>query len=143
MESFKSLVQWLGEYEAALWWSAAISLALLLLSPLAVGWVVMKLPTDYFTTKKRRRARWLRKYPELQPVIAIAKNLSGILLAIAGLVMLVVPGQGLLTLVAGLLLIDFPGKYRLERWLATRPPVWRSINWLRQRAGREPLQPPT
>jgi hypothetical protein len=75
-------------------------------------------------------------------VVIVAKNLLGILLALAGLVMLVVPGQGLLTLVAGLMLVDFPGKYRLERWLATRPPVWRSINWLRRRAGREPLEQP-
>jgi hypothetical protein len=142
MESLKPLFQWLGEYEVVLWWSFAISLALLVLSPLAVAWVVVKLPTDYFTTKRRRRARWMRRYPELQPAIAIAKNVLGILLVFAGIVMLVVPGQGLLTLVAGLMLIDFPGKYRLERWLATRPPVWRSINWLRKRASREPLQPP-
>jgi hypothetical protein len=40
------------------------------------------------------------------------------------------------------MLLDFPGKYRLERWLATRRAVWRSINWLRRRAGREPLQQP-
>ena len=142
MQWIDPLLDWAKANDAILWWTFAVSLALLLLSPMAVAWVAVKLPTDYFTTRKRRRARWLRKYPALQPVIAIAKNLLGVVLALAGLVMLVVPGQGLLTLVAGLMLIDFPGKYRLERWLATRRPVWRSINWLRKRAGREPLQPP-
>ena len=56
--------------------------------------------------------------------------------------MLVAPGQGLLTLAAALVLLDFPGKYRLERRLVTQKPVWKSINWLRRRAGREPLERP-
>jgi hypothetical protein len=72
----------------------------------------------------------------------VLKNALGIVLVVAGLVMLIVPGQGLLTIAVGLMLIDFPGKYRLERWLATRRPVWRSINWLRKRAGRAPLSRP-
>ena len=67
---------------------------------------------------------------------------AAVVLVLAGLIMLVVPGQGLLTLAVGLVLVDFPGKYRLERWLVTRPPVWRAINWLRKRAGREPLERP-
>jgi len=75
--------------------------------------------------------------------VHIGKNLLGVLLVIAGLAMLVMPGQGLLTIVAGVLLIDFPGKYCLERWLVTRKTVWRSINWLRKRAGRKPLLSPT
>jgi hypothetical protein len=59
---------------------------------------------------------------------------------LAGVAMLVLPGQGLLTLLMGFLLVDFPGKYRLERWLFARPIVRRPINWLRHRAGRVPLQ---
>jgi hypothetical protein len=142
MESIKALLQALAEYQALLWWSFAISLGLLLLTPVVVAWVVVDLPKDYFTTKKRRHTGWLKKYPAMQPAIAMAKNLLGIVLVLAGIVMLVVPGQGVLTLVAGTMLIDFPGKYGLERWLATRPPVWRSVNWLRKRAGREPLESP-
>jgi len=57
----------------------------------------------------------------------------------AGIVMLVLPGQGILTIVIGLMLSNFPGKYRLERWLVMRPRVLRTINWLRQRSKRNPL----
>jgi hypothetical protein len=57
--------------------------------------------------------------------------------------MLVVPGQGLLSIAVALIVLDFPGKFRLERWLATRPPVWRSLNWLRKRFDRPPLEIPT
>ena len=65
-----------------------------------------------------------------------------VILVIAGLLLLLAPGQGVLTLVAGILLLDFPGKFRLERWLIRRKAVWRSINWLRSKAGREELQRP-
>ena len=75
-------------------------------------------------------------------MLLITKNLLGIVLLIAGLAMLLVPGQGLLTIVVGMLLIDFPGKFRVERWLVTRRQVWRSINWLRKRAGRPVLNSP-
>lgn len=78
----------------------------------------------------------------MRPLILIAKNLVGLVLLIAGIAMLVLPGQGLLTIAVGLVLIDFPGKFRLERWLATRRPVWRSLNWLRKRAGRPELTRP-
>jgi UPF0716 family protein affecting phage T7 exclusion len=72
--------------------------------------------------------------------ILIGKNLLGGLLMIAGLAMLVLPGQGLLTLFVGFLLIDFPGKYRLEKWLIRRRYILRPINWLRARRHRAPLQ---
>jgi len=55
---------------------------------------------------------------------------------VAGIAMLVLPGQGVLTIVIGIMLLDFPGKYRFERSLAARRPVLRSINWLRRRANR-------
>jgi hypothetical protein len=72
----------------------------------------------------------------------VAKNLLGIVLLVAGVLMLVAPGQGLLTIAMGIVLIDFPGKFRLERWVVTRPNVWRTLNWLRRRARRPELQRP-
>jgi hypothetical protein len=142
MEWLDALVEWAGARKVVLWWLFAVSLAIFLLSPLAVGWTAVRLPRDYFTARRRRPAPWLDRYPALRPVLVVAKNLLGAVLVLAGVVMLVVPGQGVLTIVVGLVLVDFPGKYRLERWLATRPPVWRAINWLRKREGREPLERP-
>jgi hypothetical protein len=142
MEWLGGLVDWAASREVVLWWLFAASLALLLLTPLLVGWLVVRLPRDYFTAHRRRPAPWLERYPSLRPVLLVGKNLLGLVLVLAGLVMLVVPGQGLLTLVVGVILLDFPGKFRLERWLATRPPVWRAINWLRKRAGHQPLERP-
>jgi hypothetical protein len=142
MEWLKTQAQWVGSHDAVLWWLFAASLGMFLLTPLLVGWQVVRLPADYFTKRRRTRPPYSQRHPALRLAVMILKNLLGIVLLAAGLVMLVVPGQGLLTIAVGLMLVDFPGKFRLERWLATRPPVWRSINWFRKRAGREPLNRP-
>jgi hypothetical protein len=72
----------------------------------------------------------------------VGKNLLGALLVLAGLAMLVLPGQGILTILLGLAFLDLPGKRRAELWLVSRPPVLAAVNRLRLRAGREPLQLP-
>ena len=142
MEWINPLLDWAESNEALLWWLFAASLALVLLTPVGVVWAVIRLPPDYFTEHARRpRGSW-ENHRVLRPVLLVVKNLLGIVLLIAGLLMLLAPGQGLLTIAVGLILVDFPGKFRLERLLATRPPVWRSLDWLRKRAGRKPLQKP-
>jgi len=142
MELIRSALDWADAHEALLWWLFAGSLGVLLLSPLVVGWLVVRLPADYFSEQRRRPVPTWQRHPQLRPAFLAVKNLAGIVLVLAGLVMLLVPGQGLLTIAVGLMLVDFPGKFRLERWLVTRSPVWRSINWLRERAGRDPLERP-
>lgn len=72
-------------------------------------------------------------------MLLAAKNLLGYLLIVAGIAMLLLPGQGVLTMLLGFIMVDLPGKYRFEQWLVARPLVLRSINMLRRRAGREPL----
>lgn len=57
----------------------------------------------------------------------------------AGLLLLVIPGQGVLTMVIGLILIDFPGKYHLERGLMQRKHVLKTVNWLCARRQEPPL----
>ncbi len=136
-------MDWIENHQAWFWWLAVASVVMLFASPLVVGWLVVRLPENYFTDKRRHTAPFWAQHAKFGPLVHIGKNLLGVLLVLAGIVMLVVPGQGLLTIVAGVLLIDFPGKYRLERWLVTRKAVWRSINWLRKRAGRKPFVSPT
>jgi hypothetical protein len=143
MEWIGSTAEWFRSQETLWWWLFAAAVAMFVLTPLAVGWFVVRMPADYFCKRRRHRELpWWQRHHLLGPLLFIIKNLVGVVLLVAGLVMLVVPGQGLLTIVVGLLLVEFPGKYRLERWLATRPKVWRSLNWLRQKSGREPLQEP-
>jgi len=125
-----------------MWWIFAASVAVSLLTPLAVGWAILQLPPDYFTRKKRRPLSTWEEHPIVRPLYLIGKNVLGFILIVSGIAMLVLPGQGLLTIVVGVVLMNFPGKFRLERWLATRRPVWRSLNWLRRKARKSELQRP-
>jgi Putative transmembrane protein (PGPGW) len=134
--------QWIESNDALLWWLFAGSVALLLLSPIAVAWVLIRLPKDYFTLEKRRPSMGWIEHPRVRPVVVVVKNVLGAILLVAGVAMLFLPGQGLLTIAVGVMLTDFPGKRRLERWLITRRAIWRTINWLRRRAGRDPLRRP-
>jgi hypothetical protein len=133
---------WAKSNQSLLWWLGACSIAMFALTPVAVGWALVRLPRDYFTNERRRPLGSWSKSPALRVALLAGKNLLGVVLIAAGLLMLVIPGQGMLTLVVGLALTDFPGKFRLEQWIVERPSVWRSINWLRRRARREPLQRP-
>jgi hypothetical protein len=142
MEWIADGLNWAKAHQAVVWWIFLASIALSFLTPIAVGWAIVQLPTDYFTRKTRRPLSIWEEHAVLRPLYLIGKNLLGFILILAGLAMLVLPGQGLLTIVVGIVLMNFPGKFRLERWLATRPPVWRSVNWLRKKAKRMPLEHP-
>ena len=69
-------------------------------------------------------------------ILLSMKNMLGFIFIIAGIAMLVLPGQGLLTLMIGLMVMDFPGKYRFEKWLISKSAILSSINWIRHKAGK-------
>lgn len=118
-------------------WMLIGSIAVLVLGIVLVPVVVTRLPADYFTARDPQRSRaggpgrvalyWLR-------------NLLGALLVIAGVLMLVLPGQGVLTILAGISLLDFPGKRKLQLKLLRIPQIQRAIDGIRRRAGKPPLQ---
>ncbi len=136
METLAPVFAWL---EQNAWLLVGLSLGSLLLSLLLLPWYVARIPEDYFSHPQRHRLSAESRHPLLNLLISGLKNLFGLLLAVAGLIMLFTPGQGLLTLLVGLMLMNFPGKYRLERWLVMRPGVLKAINWLRHRRGKPPL----
>jgi hypothetical protein len=142
MEWLATPIDWARSNQALLWWLVAGSVALFLLTPVAVAWAIVRLPDDYFVSKRRKPLESWQHRPVLRRTLLVGKNVVGIALLVAGVMMLLVPGQGLLTIVAGLILLDFPYKFMLERRLATQRHVWRSINWLRKRFGRPALERP-
>jgi hypothetical protein len=137
-----ALVDWIGRHQALLWWLGFGSLIMFLLSPLAVAFLALRLPPDYFVAPRRQTSRLHRLHPAIWLTIVVLKNALGVVLLLAGLAMLVLPGQGLLTILMGLLLINFPGKFALERRLVSRPGVLRGINWIRRKRGSPPLIAP-
>jgi hypothetical protein len=107
---------------------------------IVVGWLLVRLPADYFCGRRSDRSTAAR-HPVLRWISLIVKNCVGLAVVILGIVLSVpgVPGPGLLTILIGIALLDFPGKRRLEVWLLNRPKVLGPINRLRQRYGKPPL----
>jgi hypothetical protein len=104
--------------------------------------LVVRIPEDYFRHQHRRHDYARDRHPLIHHAIVVLKNALGLTLILAGIAMLVLPGQGLLTLLIGLMLTDFPGKYALEKRIVGQPGVLRAVNWLRQRAGHAPVLAP-
>jgi hypothetical protein len=131
---------WIDDHHVLLWTLAAASVIVFVASLVGIPLLVARIRPAYFTYDKRPPSRWADQHPLLRLSLRIGKNVLGSVFMAAGLAMLVLPGQGLLTLLVGFLMLDFPGKYRFEKWLVARRYVLRPINWLRKRAGRDPLQ---
>jgi hypothetical protein len=143
MQWIDALFDWAKANETLLWWLFAGSIGLMIGTAVAVVWTLVKLPKDYFADEHRRPLESWSDYPAVRIVLLVVKNVLGLILALAGLLMLLAPGQGLLTLAVGVMLLDFPGKFRLERWLVRRSSVFRTINWLRRKFGRVPIERPS
>lgn len=131
-------MQWFEEHERLVFWASALSLLTLLATAFIGPFILVKMPADYFC-RHRDAARASQRRPVFGIAFLAVRNIVGGLLILLGLLLLVLPGQGLLTIIAGLTLLTFPAKRRFMRRIVFRPRVRRSIDWLRLRAGREPL----
>lgn len=134
--------EWLDEHRAAMWWLAATSLIMFVGTLIAVPWLAVRIPADYFTRASDAPIAFRNRHPAISLAWRVVKNVIGGIFFLAGLAMLLLPGQGLLTILLGIMLIDFPGKRRFEILLIRRPSISRAINWMRDRAGQKPLQMP-
>jgi hypothetical protein len=128
------MLEWLRQH---LWWTLTLSVVILVGTAVLVPLVVVRMPSDYFV--RTRQGSWGRRHPLPRMALWAARNLVGAVLVLAGLAMLIAPGQGLLTILVGLIVLEFPGKRDLMRRLVRRPRVRRAIDWMRARAGRPPL----
>lgn len=132
---------WLQAHSEILWATGIASAVMMLCGISIIPWILLRLPRDYFLPPRRHRIT-----PHLSLVVGIPllvlKNFAGIVLILAGLAMLVLPGQGLLTIILGLALTNFPGKFKLQRRLVCHPSVLNSLNWLRRRFNRAPFIAP-
>ncbi len=135
------MLEWLQQNDH-LAWLGALSLLTFVASLVLVPVLVVRMPADYFVAPARTGGRMAARHPLARLLLVALKNGLGILLLLAGIAMLVLPGQGLLTMILGLLLLDFPGKYRLERRLILHPRVLPVVNHIRRRRGHPPLRTP-
>lgn len=109
------------------------------LSILAFPLLIAQIPEDYFASRCPPAHPLRNRHPLAALAIVALKNLAGAVLLLAGIAMLVLPGQGVMTILLGLMLLNFPGKRRLELWIVRHPKIERALNWLRKRHHKPPL----
>ena len=118
-----------------------VFVATFVVSLVVVGFIVVRLPADYFHPS-HQRTFMDGQHPYIRGMALVIKNLLGLMLVLLGLALSLpgVPGQGLITILIGLMLMDFPGKRELERKIISRPAVLSNVNKLREKFSRPPLQ---
>lgn len=135
------MFDWFDPSPGFFFWMTLVSLVMFFGTLIVVPMLIVAMPADYFQ-RSRRREDGPPVHPVLRVSALILKNLIGLLLLAGGVLMLVLPGQGLLTMMVGLVLMDFPGKYALEKKVVSVGPVLRTMDWIRARRGKPPLDPP-
>lgn len=128
-----NITDWLMQHDTLLYWIGIISLLMFVFSLLLLPILINKIPANYFKPNEREHNVDLLKPRN------ILRNFIGLIVLLAGVAMLVLPGQGILCILLGLTIMNFPGKYTLERWIVTRKGVLESLNWLREKGGNPPL----
>jgi Ca2+/Na+ antiporter len=130
------ITQATADYHQYFFWIGIVSLvvfiASLLLTPLLLG----KIPQDYFIHTNQHKVE-IEHLGHL--IIVVIRTLIGFVLLIAGIIMLVTPGQGIITILLGLFLMEFPGKRKLELKFIKHNPTFKALNWLRNKAGKSPF----
>lgn len=141
------MIDWLTRtiHEWGLTWGQVLfgvlfSVVTFVVSIAVVTLVLVKLPENYFHSSHAREFL-VERHPVLRALGIFAKNLLGLVLVAAGVVMSLpgVPGQGVLTILLGIMLLDFPGKRALEARIVSHPRVYSAVNTLRARFDKPPL----
>ena len=116
----------------------ALSIVFFVGSLIAIPFILVRLPTDFFDTRVPRL--WMENHhPVLRLLGHLAKNVIGAIFLFAGFLMLFLPGQGILTMLIGITMLDFPGKRKLEAKMIGQPAVLNAINGMREKFGKPPL----
>jgi hypothetical protein len=143
MEWFSGIWEWLARFWESLTWSKiAWGLMITVVSVVAsYGLIVVgmiKIPADYFSSSYVKEINTNRHF-SVRWTVLIIKNVIGLFLVIAGILMIFTPGPGVPTILLGLILMDIPGKRPLEAKLIQRPMVLSAVNDLRARYNKPPL----
>ena len=129
---FQTLLDTLSAHENLLWVLGLGSIVLLVGTAALIPWLITVLPADFFARKSDSAADGRGRRSPGSLAVAVLRNLLGVVLLVAGFIMLFIPGQGLLTMLIGVALIDFPGKRALLLRMVRNPRVFDAANRIRR-----------
>ncbi|HIC40632.1 MAG TPA: hypothetical protein EYO74_04430 [Piscirickettsiaceae bacterium] len=112
--------------------SAIVFIVSILITPFLLGMIHQ----NYFTNPNQHK---LEIEHLGHVIIVIIRTVIGFVLFIAGIIMLVTPGQGVISILLGLFLMEFPGKRKLELMFINHDPTFKTLNWLRAKVNKPPF----
>ena len=128
--------QWVADYQGYFILVGIISTIVFIVSIALMPYLLGLIDVHYFVNLPER-ALPINSLPQL--LLIIIKSVLGFVLLIAGIIMLLTPGQGVICILLALFLMEFPGKHKLELKLIHHQPTFKTLNWLRAKAGKPPF----
>ncbi|HIE78400.1 MAG TPA: hypothetical protein EYP92_06235 [Candidatus Thioglobus sp.] len=128
-----TITELLSDYQQYLVFVGIVSAIIFVISLILTPFLLGLIPSDYFIDQNRHK---LRIENTAHLIVIIIRTLLGSILLLAGIIMLVTPGQGIMSIILGLFLMEFPGKRLLEDKLINHDPTFKALNWLRSKTGK-------
>jgi hypothetical protein len=138
----QGITDWAHIHQAWVGGLSLLSVITFIATLLIIPMMVVKMPEDYFLYDKSHLKDFRRQHPIIRLFSVIFKNILGTVFIVAGVIMLILPGQGVLTILIGFTLVNFPRKRALERWIIQNQAVHKVVNWIRAKAGKPPVKVP-
>ena len=134
------MIMFIHSHEGLLLWLAVASVIGFIGSLIVIPWILVQIPSDYFSHEKRQKYRWGTYPPIIRLILLLMKNIIGVIFILSGIIMLFMPGQGILTIAIGIILINFPYKYKIEKWIISHSGILKYINKIRAKAKQRPIE---
>ena len=74
MDYLNFMTEWLASYSSILIGIGGLSILILIVSIIGLGWFISQIPEDYFIHEKRQADNWDKYSSETRVVIIIVKN---------------------------------------------------------------------
>jgi hypothetical protein len=129
-----------GEYTLLLEWLGLFSVLTFIGSLIAIPWIIGRLPEKFFIRHRQVVEERHKSHPVVAKLTLVLRNAVGFFFLVAGLAMLVLPGQGIIMMLIGITLIDFPRKHQVIDFLVRRPRVVKLLNWIRDKEKKPPFE---
>ena len=130
---FTAILKFVAPYLQAL---TLLSIVLFVVSIALIPWLVGLLQPDYFIRRRRSKGEFLGDRSARVIAKLLVRNIIGLILFLAGVLMLFLPGQGIITIIISIAVMDFPYKRRLIQKMVAGASVRKSLNWLRRKTGK-------
>ncbi|MCF6150632.1 MAG: hypothetical protein E3K37_18545 [Candidatus Kuenenia sp.] len=138
----ETVLELMKEYENILWLTGIVSMFTFMGTLIVLPIMVARLPVDYLIVQKEKPDTLQKRHPVLRLIILVFRNLMGILLILAGITMLVLPGEGIITILIGFALLSFPQKESAIKRIVQQKRILRTANWIRIKLNKPPLLSP-